>query len=233
MPIAPPSSSARGSAPPRDASPADARPAGGPAGRSIRTATLQRLGLAAVGVHAVALAFAHWLLYRLVLGRTLLDLEAPLRTAFTAYTLRAFAAEIAMLAAIAVAFSSVRFFLPAATDGRRLAAAGLVSYGALAFYGLAIIGAVAFGWEPDVFVMSAADATAVEAAAAIEEALPLVLQPLAWGRLAASLAAAALFTMAQVTLCGQVRSRAVLSAVMAALLAVAVQLLVLGVPATL
>lgn len=174
------------------------------------------------------LAYAHFLLYQQFLGRTLVDLQAPLRAAFTAYTLRVLGAEIAMLTAAAAAVAIVQRIFPARTNERRLAATGLLSYGPVSIYGVAIVLATAVGWEPDVFVMSAFDATEAETAAAIAEALPFVLQPLAWGRLGATLAAAVVFAVLQVRLCGLPVIRAIAAAIVAALCAAAVQFTVLG-----
>lgn len=197
----------------------------------LATASIARAGLAALAVHVAVLAYANFLLYQQFLGRTLVDLQAPLRAAFTAYTFRVLAAESAMLAAAAAGVAIVQRIAPTHVDEGRLAATGLLSYGAVSIYGVAIVLATAVGWEPDVFVMSAFDATDAETAAAIAEALPYVLQPLAWGRLAASVASAALFAILQVRLCGQPATRAIATAAAAAACAAAGQIAMLGLPA--
>jgi hypothetical protein len=203
-----------------------------------RAARLRVLGVLVLGVHGVVLAFAQWLLYRQFLSRTLLDLVEPLRAAFVTYTLRIAAAELAMFAAAAGAIA-----ITGAIDrrggarkvgpdlqARFVAAVGLLAYAVVALYGVAIVAAVAFGWEPDVFVMSTADATDVEVVAALREALPLVLQPLLWGRLVTTIAASVAFWILQMHLCAVSRGRAAITAAAAALAAVAAQVLVLGVP---
>lgn len=183
-----------------------------------------------VTAHAVFLGFGHWLLYRLFVSRTLADLEPTLRTAFTQHTVRAIGAEIAILTAAAAAVMVVRGLLRIRTDARRLTAAGLLSYGAAVLYGLGVVTAITFGWEPDVFVMSAADATDAQIVSAIAEALPLVLQPLAWGRLAATAVCTVLFGLLQWRWCGVAAGPVVMTAAAAGLAAGAAHVAVLGVP---
>jgi hypothetical protein len=174
--------------------------------------------------------FGYWLLYRQFLSRTLLDLADPLRAAFSAHTARVFAAELAMLGAAAGTIGLTRA-LVGRGEGRAVTAVGLLSYAvAAALYSLSVVAALTFGWEPDVFVMSTADATGAQVVAAIAEALPLVLQPLAFGRMAATLAAALLFWALQMRLCAVTPGRSAITAGVAAVAVIATQWLVLGVP---
>ena len=205
-------------------------PASAAAATSNPTTALQRAGLMVVTAHGVLLGFSHWLLYRLFVSRTLADLEPPLRAAFTYHTARAFGAEIAILTAAAATILAVRIPLRIRADPRRVAAAGLLSYAAVVLYGVGVVAAIAFGWEPDVFVMSSADATNGQIVAAIAEALPLVLQPLAWGRLAATAASAVLFALLQWRWCGVTAGAAAATAAAAGLAAGVAQVLVLGAP---
>lgn len=208
-------------------------PGAAPVPPPTSTTALLRAGAAALAAHGAILAFDYWLLYRYFAARTFPGLESALRTAFTQHVTRLFVSELAMLAAVVIGAAIAAAAIGLRAGPARVAAVALASYGAAVAYGVLLAAAMAFGWEPNVFVMSAVDAVDSEAAAAIAEALPYVLAPLALARLAAAAGAGAFFGWLLTRTCDTLSSRAATMAAVYVLAAIAAHLLVLGVPETL
>jgi hypothetical protein len=190
----------------------------------ISTRTLARLALLTIASHAILLATTHWMLFHQFLDRAMPDLEHPLRIAFSAYSVRGFGLELSMLGAAATAVLAVRLAIGGG-NGRRVAASGLIAYLPVALYSLIVVLALAFGWEPDIWIMSAADATDPQVAATLAEALPIVLQPFAIGRLIATVVAALAFAVLQRRVCGLGARGSVVAALAAGAAAVLVHVL--------
>jgi hypothetical protein len=201
-----------------------------PASRSIATGTLQRLAFVIVASHAVFLGLTQWLLLEQFLGRALTDVAQPAAMAFRQYTLHVYGAEVVALAAAAAAAFGVRLVLGHQGNGRRVAVAGLLAYAPLTFYSAIVLLALMMGWQPDVWLMSAPDATDSDIAATLREALPVVLQPLLPWRHLATIIAAITFGALQRRLCRIGIRHAAITAAAAGAAALFVQLLMLGMP---
>ena len=198
------------------------------------SAALGRSGLIVVAVHAILLAGAHWMLFAQFADRAMPDLYRPLASAFATYSADSFGIEALSLVAAVVAAAGVRLItgragqrlpqrLGGVAPGPTIAAAGLIAYVPVACYSLGVLLALSFGWEPDVFIMSSADATDPQVSATIVEALPIVLQPLAMWRQLATAVAALVFAVLQRRLCGVSTGRAIATAAAAGLAALVVQ----------
>jgi hypothetical protein len=167
----------------------------------LATATLQRAGIAIIASYAALLAVIHWLLFEQFLGRTVTGDGQAVAVAFRQYTLRVFGAEVAALAAAAAAVAVARLLLGRDGNSRRIAAAGTIAYAPIALWSIAVLIALALGWQPEVWLMSAANASDPEIAATIREALPIVLQPLLLSRYVATALGAVAFGILQWRLC--------------------------------
>ena len=206
---------------------------------------LVRAGLIVIAVHALLLASVHWMLLRQFADRSMPDLHRPLASAFARYSADSFAIELLSLIAAVVAVAGLHLIAGRArqrlpqrpggvapglpqrpggvTSGPTVAAAGLLAYVPVASYSLGVLLALSFGWEPDVFIMSSAGATNPQISATIQEALPIVLQPLAMWRQLATIVGALVFAVLQRRLCGISTGRAIVTAVAAGLAALVVQ----------
>ena len=150
------------------------------------------LGSLVLGAHLGLLAAGHVLIHRELRARTPPEAHAALASAVTAHaTQRAADDLIAIgLAALLVAVVLAQRHSAAAP---RIVALWLVAQLPHALYGAGVVVAFVAGWQLDVWVISSRDATAPQIAATIEQALPIVLEPFAAGRLLATAAAIALF----------------------------------------
>src|SRR5688572_11663837 len=142
-----------------------------------------------------------WMIYDQVLSRTIVDLRQPVTTAFLSYAIRVATIECLVAAAAGLAIFGASLAGGYRAD-RRLAAIAGVSYVAPMAYSAAVIGTLLAGWEVDVWIMSVTDATDPQVSATVAEALPVVLEPLAIGRHAATVVAAVVFGILQRRLCG-------------------------------
>jgi hypothetical protein len=198
----------------------------------VDTNTLQRVAVVIIASHAVLLGVVQWLLFEQFLERTVPDAAQAVAAAFRQYTLRVFGAEVAALAAAAAAVVVARLLLGRVGNSRRIAAAGVIAYAPITLWSMGVLLALAMGWQPDVWLMSAADARAPEIAATVREALPIVLQPLLLGRHMATVVAAIAFAILQWRLCRVSASHAAMMGTAAGVAAIAAQVLMLGVPMT-
>jgi hypothetical protein len=199
------------------------------------THRLERPALLVIVSHAVLVAATHWLLYQQFLGRAMPDLRAPLAAAFRGYTARTFAIELIALVAAGAAVAGIRLLAGLRHDHQPanagpVATTGLISYVPVALFWLGAVVALTFGWEPEVWILSATDATDAQVSSAIQEALPIVLQPLVIGRQVATIAAAVTFAVLQRRLCGVGTGEAMLAAAAAGVSAIGVHMVMLGVP---
>jgi hypothetical protein len=191
--------------------------------RRLSTPSTERAGLFVVGLHAIFLAAVHWMLFNQFADRAMPDLHGALSTAFAAYSADSFSIELLSLLAAVLAVAGVRLAIGGVGRRATIAGAGLLAYVPIACYSLGVALALAFGWEPDIFIMAAADATNPQVADTIQEALPIVLQPLAIWRQLATVVAALVFAVLQRRLCGIGTGLAIATAGAAGLAALAVQ----------
>ena len=199
------------------------------------THRLGRPALLAIASHAALLAATHWLLYQQFLGRAMPDVHVPLAVAFRTYTARTFTIELIALVAAGAAVAGIRLLARLLHqrqlgDAGAVALAGLISYAPVALFSLGAVVALTFGWEPDVWIMSAADATDPQVSSAIQEALPIVLQPLVIGRQVATIASAVTFAALQRRLGSVGTAETIFSAAAAGMTALSVYMAMLGVP---
>ena len=179
------------------------------------------LGLFVFVVHLALLAAIQWMVFEQFLTRSLVDVRQPLTTAFLGHGVRMVSVELLILGAARLALLALHRVRHSRVDLRRLAAAGLLSYVPMALYSVGVIVAFLAGWDLDVWILSASEASDREIASTIREALPVVLAPLLTGRQVANVAGAALFAWLQHRLCRIRAMEAILTATLAGAIVVA------------
>ena len=167
---------------------------------TVSTPRLTRAAIIIAALHATLLSVMLWMIFDQLLSRTIADLQPPVTSAFISYAVHVATMEFLVAAAAGLAIAGVTIARGYEAD-RRLAATAAVSYAVPALYSAAIIAAFVAGWEVDVWVMSATDATDPQVAATVADALPVVLEPLAIGRQGATVVAAIAFGILQRRLC--------------------------------
>jgi hypothetical protein len=173
------------------------------------------LGLLVFVTHLALLVAIHWMVFDQFLSRSLVDVREPLTTAFVGHGVRMVSVELLILGAARLAILGLHRVRRSRVDMRMLAAAGLLSYAPLALYSTGVIVAFLAGWELDVWILSASEASAREIASTIREALPVVSAPLLMGRQVANVVGAAMFAWLQHRLCRTRPIEAVLTAALA------------------
>ena len=173
------------------------------------------LGLLVFAIHLALLAAIQWMVFEQFLGRSAVDVRQPLTTAFRSHGVRMISIELLLLGAARLAILGVHRVRRSRVDMRMLAAAGLLSYVPVMLHSAGVIVAFLAGWELDVWILSASEASAREIASTIREALPVVLEPLLTGRQVANVVGAVLFAWLQRRLCRTGTMEAVLTAALA------------------
>jgi hypothetical protein len=186
-----------------------------PGAASGASTNLWILGLLVFVTHLALLAAIQWMVFDQFLSRSLVDVRQPLTTAFVGHGIRVVSVELLILGAARLAILALHRVRRSRVDMRRLAAAGLLSYAPLVLYSTGVIVAFLAGWELDVWLLSASEASAREIASTIREALPVVLAPLLTGRQVANIVGTALFAWLQHRLCRTGTMEAVLTAALA------------------
>jgi hypothetical protein len=179
------------------------------------------LGLLLFVVHLALLAAIQWMVFGQFLTRSLVDVRQPLTTAFLGHGVRMVSVELLMLGAARLAILGLHRIRRSRVDMRALAAAGLIAYAPIALYSAGIIIAFLAGWNLDVWILSASEASDREVASTIREALPVVLEPLLIGRQVANVVGTVMFAWLQHRWCRIRTTEAVLTAALAGAIVVA------------
>jgi hypothetical protein len=182
--------------------------------RSPATRDLRRVAVAVIALHFGLLAAHQWLIFDAMRFRTVADLQSGIAAGVMAHGIRLAVTEsltllIAGLAAAGL-LASRRY-----RDTSRVLTVFAISYIPIALYSAGVAVAFLSGWELDVWALSAPGASQAEIAATIEEAMPVVLQPLAAGRHVANAGAILLFAVLQRRFSGTTVRRSVAAAVAA------------------
>ncbi len=161
--------------------------------------------------HLLLLAAIHWIVFDQFRLRTPDNAHESLATGFTAYSTRVVGMEVLAIAVMCALASSL--IAPRERRDRgSVITALLMAHAPVAAYSLATLAAFLAGWELDVLVLASGDATPADVARTIEAAIPVVLEPLSWGRHLANAAAVVFFTMLQRRLFGTSAGRSALVA---------------------
>lgn len=166
-------------------------------------------------LHLLLVAAMQWMIYRQFLERSLVDVREPLTDAFLRHGWRSVSVEMILLAVARLTIVGVRRLRPMYVDARMLTAAGLLAYAPMVLFDASVLVAFVAGWQLDVWLLPAGDASDREIASTIREALPIVLEPLTLARQAANVAGAILFAWLQHRLCRIDAGRATLHATLA------------------
>ena len=149
----------------------------GASGRALATA-----GWTVVSLHFLLLAVNHWIL----LDQFRAQIPAPFRKTlaqiFIVRGMRDGAGEVMALTAGAWLTVQLRPPSPDAARSRRIVSALLLSYLPVALHSMGLAAALLGGWRLDIWIASSAGATPQAIAATLNEAVPVVMEPLARAR---------------------------------------------------